>query len=270
MSKAEQHMLVCAAAAVSAAAYAELESVWGAAYTGDYGHAPVHAAAIGGNCELLRQLIHRDPSQLDEPDALCGRTPLMCAAAAQVRPRLRRARDDHDLSMAYPCSAENDESLAMEVESVQPMAFGERQVGAAVMLMEMGASVAGVADFHGRTALEWIAVGKSDALFKRALALVDVNARLNKKRATLLMTAVANDLPDRARALLELGADPNLAMTDGTTALHVAVEARSERCIRVLAPVACRRALNDQWETPRLVAVRMNAPKRVQAMLSEL
>jgi ankyrin repeat protein len=263
---------VCAAAAAPVEIYDNIVGVCGgAASAGRYGHLPVHAAALGGNLALLRHILAGDPSQINARDTLCGRTPLMVAVSSQIRPRARpsRAASRHPMDLVFNCSETNDAALVKDVEKIETLIFGDPQVALALVLVEMGADLCGILDNHGRTCIEWLAVAPSEAPLLRVLSTgrADVNWRSSRDRVTLTMRAVANKLPGRVKLLLEAGADASATTRKGKTALHVAVEVQSEDCIRELLPCSCKRAIDDKWETPRLLAMSMGAPTRVQKML---
>lgn len=79
----------------------------------------------------------------------------------------------------------------------------------------------------GLTLLDWAAFGNSDDAIRllndRGL---DVNFRTQTESATALMAAAQYNHCKAARALLELGCDPNLSTHEGFTPLHYAATMR--------------------------------------------
>jgi len=75
----------------------------------------------------------------------------------------------------------------------------------------------------GISVLEWAAYGDNDAsIYFLHDHGVDVNAQESKSQSTALMAAARCNNCRAARALLELGSDPNLTSDEGFTALHAA------------------------------------------------
>ena len=182
--------------------------------TNRYGVTPLALASVNGSTTMIARLLDAgaDPN-LPNPE---GETPLMTAA---------RTGNAGSIETLLAHGADVDAVEAWRGQTALMWAAAQNQVGAVAALLAAGA------DPNARSARSFTPVlfaareGHVAVLDTLVRAGADVDDALQANGMSALVLAVYNAQYDFARALLDLGADPDAAV-NGWTALHQTVWTR--------------------------------------------
>jgi ankyrin repeat protein len=230
------------------------------------GTTPLHRAVYAGDAEAVRGLIR---SGADVRTAnLFGATPLMLAAVTGNTEVIRLLLD-----AGAPADAANAEG-----QTALMVVARTGSVEAAKLLLRKGAKIGAREQWGGQTALMWAAAqGQPEmirflvsrgALVNERSTVRDWQRRvtaegrpkdMNRGGLTPLLFAAREGCIECMRALLDEGADINLADPDGTTPLVLALLNRNYNAARFLIDAGADVNLWDIYgQTPLYVAVDMN------------
>lgn len=239
-----------------------------AAATEDHrdGTTPLHAAVYAGDLAETQRLLKAgaDPRAAN----LFGATPMMLAAA----------RGDAALLKALLDAGADPDSPNDEGQTALMVVARTGSVEAARLLLARGAHLHAREKWGGQTALMWAAAQGQPAMIRLLLsrgAKVDERSTVRdwQRRVTAegrpkdmhrggltpLLFAAREGCIDCLRALLEKGADIDLADPDGTTALILALLNRNFDAAKFLIEAGADVNLWDIYgQTPLYVAVDMN------------
>ena len=179
-----------------------------------YGVTPLALASVNGSTPMIARLLEAgaDPN-LPNPE---GETPLMTAA---------RTGNAGSIETLLAHGAEVDALEAWRGQTALMWATAQNQVAAVEALLAAGANPS-VRSERGFTPVLFAArEGHVDVLDALVRAGADVDDAVPSNDMSALVLAVYNAQYDLAKALLDLGADPDAAR-NGWTALHQAVWTR--------------------------------------------
>ncbi len=187
----------------------------------DYGETPLTLALANGNARLVERLLKAGA----DPKATRwnGETTLMIAAGVGSVEEVRMLLDRGlDVNGAEP----------KRLQNALMWAASEGHAGVVDLLIQKGANV-NAASKGGFTALVFATLKNDAPTVRRILqAGADPNYALSDQK--ILTVATSNRCYAAAVALLDGGADPNVADRTGSTPLHVAAQAGSLELVKTL------------------------------------
>jgi len=191
---------------------------------GDYGETPLTLALANGNAALAARLLKAGA----DPKATRwnGETALMIAAGAG---------SVEEVKLLIDAGLDVNAAESQKGQNALMWAAAEGHPDVVDLLIQRGANV-NAATKGGFTALAF-ATMKNDSASVRLLikAGADPNNPLpDKEKTKMLLLAAAYDSTQAAMALLDGGANPNVADRRGRTPLHIAAQAGSLELVRKL------------------------------------
>jgi ankyrin repeat protein len=239
---------------------------------GEYGETPLTLALANGDVALTKKLLKAGA----DPKATRwnGETALMIAAGAGSA---------EEVELLIGAGLDVNATEGHKGQNALMWAAAEGHPGVVDVLIQKGANV-NAATQSGFTALAF-AIMKNDAVSVQRLvqAGADPNYALPDKEMTKMLTlAVSYHSPEAAVALLEGGADPNIADRHGRTPLHAAAEAGELDLVRKLvskgANLNARTETKDTpdsilftlagEQTPLLIAAKYDHPDIMRALIA--
>lgn len=231
-----------------------------------------------------------DLSQLDHSNKY-GLTPLMYAAMNNNADLTKALIDKgSDVNQASPGPVGNN-SYWIKTGGLTPLALAFRSGNAAIaeLLLAAGADEAAVDD-EGYPALFSLVYYPfrffdqhrfNDPIFNNKAAIIKTLKNLDvtdKRGYTVLMQSLCRvDFTDKrtdpytnapiTQALIDSGANVNIAANDGTTALHLAVQATDDSMKALVKAGADLNAQDNKGDTPLILACKWGGEKRVRYLL---
>jgi len=191
---------------------------------GDYGETPLTLALANGNVSLTARLLKAGA----DPKATRwnGETALMIAA---------NAGSVEEVKLLLDAGLDVNAAESEKGQNALMWAAAEGHPDVVDLLIQKGANV-NAATKSGFTALAF-ATMKNDGASVRLLVKAGAdpnNALPDKDKTKMLLLAAAYESTQAAMALLDGGADPNVADRMGRTPLHIAAQAGSLELVRKL------------------------------------
>lgn len=226
---------------------------------GDYGETPLTLALANGNVTLTTRLLKAGA----DPKATRwnGETALMIAAGAGSADEVKLLLDAGlDVNAA---ESEKGQNALM-------WAAAEGHPAVVDLLIQRGANV-NAATKSGFTALAF-ATMKNDSASIRFLAKAGADADYalpDKDKTKMLLLAAAYDSTEAAIALLDGGANPNIADRRGRTPLHIAAQAGSLELVRKLVSKGANlNARTEKMSAPAGEVFRMPSGEQTPLLLA--
>lgn len=225
-------LYMAARAGNAAIVEALLEAGADARQANENGTTPLMVAASSGSADTVRALI-AGGADVNATDKTNGQTALMFAAAlnraASIKALMESKADANVttkvFSLAKVQADENGNPLPPQAETPAPAAGAQPRpqgAGGPPRDRQLGASMVG-----GLAALHFAArEGQMDAIRELVAGGADVNRVAASDKTSPITTALVNGHLDIAKYLLDHGADPNLANTDGLTPLYATIDIR--------------------------------------------